>query len=293
MALQSAGATGGTPGSPTPAGGAWLSTIADVRLRRDVGAGDQIVGKVALLDLAPLDADVAVEGVAETHDDGAFHLRAHPVGIDDEAAVHGHVDARDADLALIVDSDLEDDRDIGQEAPVDGDAAPVPRRQLAAPAAGLGGDVEHRAHAAGVDRILVDRRAIVRIIHADRREVDFARSAEEPAQILPPDRRRPPQPVRRRMSTPRRRAECCRPNDTSRCGRDWRPGHSHIARWRCRTAYRSGLAAIPRRCRRSRPAETSIQSPGRPSDEAMRSSRRRRPIPLPDAGRRWRDSSRA
>jgi hypothetical protein len=71
----------------------WRRVAVDDRdVRRDVDAGDRVVGKIALLDLAPLDRDIAAERIAETHDDGAFRLSAHTVGIDDEAVIHGHID---------------------------------------------------------------------------------------------------------------------------------------------------------------------------------------------------------
>src|SRR4051794_21214237 len=75
----------------------------DVRLRRDVGARDQVVGEVALLDPALLGGHAAVERVADGHDRRALELRAHTVGVDDQSAIEGKVDPRDRDLSVIAD----------------------------------------------------------------------------------------------------------------------------------------------------------------------------------------------
>ena len=59
MALQSAGAIGGTPGSPTPPSGMAKSAGDQVQPdlpRRDVHARDLVVVEVALLDTACLEA---------------------------------------------------------------------------------------------------------------------------------------------------------------------------------------------------------------------------------------------
>ena len=121
-----------------------------------------------MLDPALLRADVAVEGVADRHDRGAFHLRAHPVRIDHQAAIHRHIDAGDRHLAVIADHNLRDHRDISQEAAVHRDAAALPCRQLLTPATLCRNQVEDPAQPARVDRIDIERGAVVRIIDAHR-----------------------------------------------------------------------------------------------------------------------------
>ena len=113
IALARAGATGGTPGSPTPPSG--LSNAgrvdemrADLR-RRGVDAGQLVAVEVGLLGAAVLEADLAQGREADALHDGAFELRAHAIGIDHGAAIEGDVDARDRELALGADRHLGDD----------------------------------------------------------------------------------------------------------------------------------------------------------------------------------------
>src|SRR5689334_3851284 len=98
----------------------------DMRLRRDVGARDQVVAEVALPDAPLLDGDVAAKRVAQPPDPRAPELRAHTVGIDHEAAIERNVHARNGDLAVVAHADMHDRRRVSEEAAVDGDSPPLP-----------------------------------------------------------------------------------------------------------------------------------------------------------------------
>src|SRR5262249_38518380 len=125
----------------------------DMGLRRDVGARNLVVAEIALLDTSPLEADAAVEGVADRHDNGALELGAHAVRIDDQTAIDGDIDPGYRDRPVVADGHLGNHRDVAQEAAMDRDPTSVPRRQRLAPFAVLHDEVENAAQAAGVDRI--------------------------------------------------------------------------------------------------------------------------------------------
>jgi hypothetical protein len=75
---------------------------------------------------------VAVERIADGHDHGTLHLRAHAIGVDDRAAIDRQVEPRYRDLAVIADCDMHDGRHIGQKAAMHRDATTLPRRQFLA-----------------------------------------------------------------------------------------------------------------------------------------------------------------
>lgn len=91
-ALATAGATGGTPGSPTPPGGSRLgrmytSTKGISSIRR-MGWSSKLPCSTR-----PWQGDLALEGGAEAESHGPFHLRGHRIGVDRQAAVDGADDA--------------------------------------------------------------------------------------------------------------------------------------------------------------------------------------------------------
>ena len=126
-----------------------------------------------MYDTAVFRADIAVKDIADRHDRGAFHLGAHPVRVDHKAAIDSHVDTRDRHLAVVAHRNVGDGCDIGQKAAVDRDAAALSRGQLLTPAALLRHDVEDTAQPPRIDRIDVERGAVIRIIDAQRRQVDM------------------------------------------------------------------------------------------------------------------------
>ena len=137
IALQSAGANGGTPGSPTPLDGTSMpcSTMC-VRVigRRLVDARRAGKSLKLLCSTRPfLKRDLAVFGERQPHHGRALDLRADALGVDAEAAVDRGIDARHRDVALVVDRDLDDGRDVADEAAMRGDAEPLTLRQLACP----------------------------------------------------------------------------------------------------------------------------------------------------------------
>src|SRR5262245_53756492 len=69
---------------------------------RNFGPSDEVVAKVALLDPALLDRNVAVERVADAHDDGALELGTNPIRINDQIAIERYIDTGDRDLAVAV-----------------------------------------------------------------------------------------------------------------------------------------------------------------------------------------------
>ena len=84
IALHSAGANGGTPGSPMPLGGQFgaggmIQTLVTSGASSIRATG--IVVEVALLDPAVLEGDLAVLGEAQPHDRRTLHLRAMRSGL--------------------------------------------------------------------------------------------------------------------------------------------------------------------------------------------------------------------
>ena len=118
-------------------------------------------------------ADIAVKDIADRHDRGAFHLGAHPVRVDHKPAIDRHVDARDRHLSVIAHRNVGNGCDIGQKTAVHRDAATLPRGQLLTPTALLRHQVEDTAQPPRIDRIDVERGAVIRIIDAQRRQVDM------------------------------------------------------------------------------------------------------------------------
>ena len=137
IALHSAGANGGKPGSPTPLDGTSIAAGNDVDMRdraatRRCGATWK-PSKLFCCDAPVLEADLAILGEAEPHHRRAFDLRADALGVGGKAAIDRSIDARHREVAFLVDRDLDDGRDIAEEAAVHGDAQAVARRQLACP----------------------------------------------------------------------------------------------------------------------------------------------------------------
>ena len=136
IALHSAGAKGGRPGSPTPLDG---TSIPAETMCASVTGGDSsmrstpIAVVVARFDAAFLEADLAIERETHSHHGSAFDLRANTLGVGGEAAIDRRVDARHGQMSLLVHSRLDDGSDIGEEAAMDGNAESMPRRQLATP----------------------------------------------------------------------------------------------------------------------------------------------------------------
>src|SRR5438046_54347 len=99
----------------------------------DVGYGRGLVDpdhreivEIALLHLAVLEGDRAMLGEAHAHDRGALDLRLDPLRIDEGSAIYRGIDPRHGKLALVVNGDLDDGRDIADEAAVCGTAEPMP-----------------------------------------------------------------------------------------------------------------------------------------------------------------------
>ena len=152
IALASAGAIGGTPGSPDAAERRVVvarDQVHDDLLRRGVHAQHLELVEVVLLRAAVLEGDLARERVAEAHHAGALHLRAHALGVDDGAAVDRDVDPRDRQLAVRVHRHLDHRRHVGGEAVVRGDAQAPALAQRLAPARASLATVVGRRGAAG------------------------------------------------------------------------------------------------------------------------------------------------
>jgi len=77
MALHSAGAKGGSPGSPTPLDG---TSMLAATMCTSVTGGDSSM-RSTRIDAAPLEGDLAIEREAHSHYRGAFDLRASALGI--------------------------------------------------------------------------------------------------------------------------------------------------------------------------------------------------------------------
>src|SRR5262249_39693621 len=127
----------------------WRTALDDVDMSfgGDVGTSDQVVAKITLLDAPLLDADVAVERIADAHDHGALELRAHAIWIDDEAAIDPDIHSWNGELPVGANGDLHDRRRVAEETAVDSNAASMPRRQPAAPFAAACDQVENTTQA--------------------------------------------------------------------------------------------------------------------------------------------------
>ena len=82
-------------------------------------------------------------------------------GLSERPAVDGGIHPRHAELALVVDGDFDDGRDIAHEAAVDRNAEPVPFGHRSSPFPLVGDEFNDAAQTRGVDRVAVERLAIV------------------------------------------------------------------------------------------------------------------------------------
>ena len=137
--------------------------------------------EVVLLGAAILEADLAQRGRCDTHDDRALHLGAHTIGIDGGAAIDGDIHARDREVALVVDGDLDHGGDVAHEAVVrrDTQAAAFPHRL--APARFARDRFGYSAQASGVDGIALGRLAVVPGIAQHLRGDDARRTDDVPS----------------------------------------------------------------------------------------------------------------
>ena len=139
-AFTSAGAIGGTPGSPTPAGSRpWAGTSSTCVAGGFRHAQQRVVVEVALRHHAIGHVDLAEQGERQPEHDRAFHLRDARVGVHVGAAVQDDVGVRHSWRA-VHDAGLQDRRHVGTEAVVDREpkpgafrSRPIPFRQRANP----------------------------------------------------------------------------------------------------------------------------------------------------------------
>src|SRR4051812_28020410 len=89
--------------------------------------------EVLLLGLAVLERDLPMLGQGQPHHRGALDLRADALRIDVETAVDCGVDARYGEASLVIHGDMYDGRNVGQEAAMCSDAAPLAFWQRRAP----------------------------------------------------------------------------------------------------------------------------------------------------------------
>lgn len=125
--------------------------------------------EVALLRMAVLERDLAVQRDAEPHHHRPLELRAYALRIDLRPAVDRDVDPRHRDLAVGIDLHLAHRRRIRHEAAMRGDPEPVPLRQLASPARLARDRLDHAPQPPGVDRIQRRILAVVHVLHRDVR----------------------------------------------------------------------------------------------------------------------------
>ena len=219
IALQTAGATVGTPGSPSPPGG-WPESRMCTSVTGDLGDPHHRVGvEVRLLDAAAVERDLAVERRGHRVDRAALHLRLDLIRVDRDPAVDRADEAVDPYRAVVGDRDLGHVRRVARVGEAHRDAARASRRQRRAPA-GLGRRQLEDPLVAGrlpEERAPVLVRVLPRLV---RQLVDEGLDDER---VLGRAR-----PSARSRSAPRRP---CRP--------------TRSARWGCRTA---GPAARPSTC---------------------------------------------
>ena len=144
-AFATAGAMGGTPGSPTPVGAAPEGTMY-LDHGHVTDAQWPVAIEVPLLHAAPDERDLVPERRRQTVADPAFHLCAHDVGVDGGAAIDGAYDALDLRQSIGAPRHLRHLRHHTVEGLVHGDAA-RPARRSAWPSPPSGGEVQ-RARAA-------------------------------------------------------------------------------------------------------------------------------------------------
>src|SRR4051794_12214953 len=136
----------------------------DVDIRNGRGLVDpdhREIVEITLLHLAVLEGDRAMFGEAHAHDRGALDLRLDPLRIDEGSAIYRGIDPRHGELALVVNGDLDDGRDIADEAAMRGNAEPVPLGDGPPPAALVRDQFDHLAKTRGIDRIAVIGLAVV------------------------------------------------------------------------------------------------------------------------------------
>src|ERR1044072_1652035 len=137
IALHSAGANGGTPGSPTPLAG---TSIGCSTICTRVSFGDSSIRAIGASLKLPCSTRPSLKlispylsSASEPHDGRALDLRPPPLGIDAEAAVDRGVDARHRDVALGVHLDLDHGRDVADERAMRRDAEGPALRQVPGP----------------------------------------------------------------------------------------------------------------------------------------------------------------
>src|SRR3989442_1204706 len=93
IALQTAGAMGGVPGSPTPPGASLLGTMCTSTTRHLGNPQHRIVVEVTLRHASVLDRDRALQCRGKPEHDAALHLRFDRTRIHVHTAVDGADDA--------------------------------------------------------------------------------------------------------------------------------------------------------------------------------------------------------
>ncbi len=147
--------------------------------RRLADAQHLIIVEVALLNLAVLEGDFALQGHAHTHDRGALHLRADSIRIDRRTAVDGEVEPRNGDVAFVVHCCFDNDCGIAQVVTEHSQAEAVTGRQFAAPSRLVRDELHHIAKTPGVDRIHLRILGVVPEVRRRARDVHDARRADE------------------------------------------------------------------------------------------------------------------
>ena len=142
MALTSAGAIAGVPGSPAPP--IALSTIDDGRfyLRRFVHAQHRIVVEIALRHRAATDRNVAVQRRGQSINNAAFHLRPHAIRVHSKTCIDCAKRAS-RNGATGTDLDFDDLRHDGPKRLVDRDAPAEILRQFRVPVREFRRRVQH------------------------------------------------------------------------------------------------------------------------------------------------------
>jgi hypothetical protein len=97
IAFATAGAIGGTPGSPTPPGGSLL-----------VHANDGVITIGVLLHASVFDCDLSLQRCREAKDNAAFHLSFYHVGIDCNATVDSTHDPMDLYIPILSNGNFSD-----------------------------------------------------------------------------------------------------------------------------------------------------------------------------------------
>src|SRR5262249_46817216 len=147
--------------------------------RRLVDTGELEVVEVALFDPAALVRDRAVFGEGQAHHGRALDLRADPIRIDRVTAIDRRVDARDGIAALVVHRHFHDRRAVGHEAAMGCNAQAPALRHLTTPPGALRRNLDDLPQTPGIDRIGLDRLAIVPVRSRDLfAQIDDARRTD-------------------------------------------------------------------------------------------------------------------